>query len=286
MDILIRKIQRKGKDLVFKPNSKSGYKFTSESAQPCLTAFQKSCIKTKPQKDRKLGSFWTPNFCHIGSLMVQNGEVSLLDMLSDGGAVSMTDFNNYFPSKKYYWYNKAKPQNPAMETYFIGVRAAANILAHYYNLQKLGQIKEAGMLYKKYLKPLGLAKLLNEVDSNLLSDDDYIYPVTLSARNCVMKAQRASGLMATKNNPTNQDAETAVAINNEVITKRSNGNHDNNNKELGVEQQDSGFRPPKLKNMKRSEPIVDTTIEAEEEYMNEKTSKKNPNVLPKNIGDK
>ena len=286
MDILIRKIQRKGKALVFKPNSRSGYKFTSESAQPSLTAFQKSCIKIRPQKDRKLGSFWTPNFCYFGSLMVKNGEVSLQDMIAESDLVSMTDFNNYFPSKKYYWYDKAKPQNPAMETYFIGVRAAASVLAHYYNLQKLGQIKEAAILYKKYLMPLGLAKLLSDVDSNLLSDDDYIYPISLSARNCVMKANRTSTLVAKESGSHGISNTKTTTIDSEDNRVSYNKSITNKKEWVGDKGEDEGLRgitPPKARVQNYSDIVASTKID--NHNVSEKPSKKNPNILP-NIGEK
>lgn len=293
MDILIRKIQRKGRDIVFKPNSKSGYKFTSESAQPCLTSFQKSCIKTRSQKDRKLGSFWTPDFCYIGTLMVQNGEVSLSEMISDSGAVAMTDFNNYFPSKKHYWYDKAKPQNPAMETYFIGVRAAASVLAYYYNLQTAGEIKEAGVLYNKYLKPLGLARLLADADSNLLSEDDYIYPVNVSARNCIMKAVKTSILSANKNISDTYNKVNSMDKN----TKDDNvvGGYVN---AIKRESSYSDVEDDVIKTIKapiiRVQKISDSEISESEQVIEtevdtntivEKTSNKNPNKLPK-IGEK
>jgi hypothetical protein len=187
MDILIRKIQRKGKTLVFMPNSKSGYKFETEDAQPCLTEFQKSCIQTKAQKDRKLGSFWTPNFCCIGALMVQNGQANLSDMIGRGSSDSMTSFNNHFPDKNWYWYDKAKPENLAMLTYFIGVRAAASILAYYYNLLKTSKIKEAERLYKRHLLPLGMARLLVDADSNLVSDEDDLYMIEMSGKDYIIK---------------------------------------------------------------------------------------------------
>ena len=286
MDILIRKIQRKGRVIVFKPNSKSGYKFTSESAQPCLTAFQKSCIKTRSQKDRKLGSFWTPDFCYIGTLMVENGEVSLSDMISDSGTVTMTDFNNYFPSKKHYWYDKAKPQNPAMETYFIGVRAAANVLAYYCNLQTAGEIKEAAVLYKKYLKPLGLARLLADADSNLLSEDDYIYPIKLSARNCVMKAVKSSVLSTNEHttntynnvNPIYANAKDDSGVGNDVnAIKRELGHSDTDDDVIRT------IRAPVLKVQKISDKIIETDNDAH--LIVEKIGTKNPNKLPK-IGEK
>lgn len=170
------------------PNSKSGYKFTTEDAQPCLTDFQKSCIQTKAQKDRKLGSFWTPNFCCMGALMVQNGQANLSDMAGRGSSDSMTSFNSHFPDKNWYWYDKAKPENLAMLTYFIGVRTAASILAYYYNLLKTSRIKEAERLYKRHLLPLGMARLLVDADSNLVSDEDDLYMIEVSGKDYVIKA--------------------------------------------------------------------------------------------------
>lgn len=170
------------------PNSKSGYKFATEDAQPCLTDFQKSCIQTKAQKDRKLGSFWTPNFCCLGALMVQNRQANLSDMTGKGALDSITSFNSHFPDKNWYWYDKAKPENLAMLTYFIGVRAAASILAYYYNLLKTSKIKEAERLYKRHLLPLGMARLLVDADSNLVSDEDNLYMIEVSGKDYIIKA--------------------------------------------------------------------------------------------------
>lgn len=186
MDILVRKIQRNGDSLIFKPNSKSGFKFTEDYALPELTPFQKSCIQIKAQKDRKLGSFWTPNFCYIGMLLVEHGEVSLSNVLKDDGVASTEVFNNHFPEKKWYWYNKADEQNLAVQTYFMGVRAVGSLIAYYYGLQKTSRLREADVLYRQYLKPLGVAKILSQVDSKLVCGDDNVYIMELTNTDCLI----------------------------------------------------------------------------------------------------
>lgn len=199
MEIIIRKIDRKGNDLVFKPNSKSGFRFTEDYAQPNLTLFQKSCIQVKPQKDRKLGSFWTPNFCYLGMLLVEHGEVSLLNVIEEKNIASTEVFNSHFPEKKWYWYNKTDEQNLAVQTYFMGVRAVASLLSYYYELQKTSKLKEADVLYKQYLKPLGVAKILSQVDSNLLTADDNIYSMKLTSDDCTVVSGNANTAQRKKN---------------------------------------------------------------------------------------
>lgn len=282
MDIIIRKIHRKGRSLVFKPNSKSGYKFELENAQPCLTAFQKSCVQTKPQKDRRLGSFWTPNFCYIGSVIVKDGEVSLLDMISISNESPMTDFNNYFPSKKHYWYDKAKPQNPAMETYFIGVRAVASLLAHYYKLQKLGSIKEAALLYKKYLTPLGLARLLQDVDSSLLGDGDFLYPISLSNKDCVMKAHRDQPMSINDKvlvDQINSSSSSDFSLKEKHKRRKPKGDEVNGLQDL---DEIKNFTAPEIK--KGVDPM--NGFSGEWDANNDKEGKKTPFKLPNIMGDK
>lgn len=189
MEILIRQIARKGDSFRFKPHCKSGYKFNIEHAQPILTPFQEACIAIKPQNDRKLGSFWTPHFCYIGTLIAEQGQVSLKRMMSDNGDISLLSFNNNFPLKEFYFYKKARPHNLAVQTYFIGVRAVASLLSYYYDLQKTGHINEAALLYSKLLKPLGFGKLLADVDSTLVGSDDYNYIIDLSAKDCVIRSK-------------------------------------------------------------------------------------------------
>ena len=292
MDILIRKIQRRGKNLTFKPNSKGGYKFTEDSAQPCLTPFQKSCIQVKPQKDRKLGSFWTPDFCYIGTLMVQDGQASLQDMINDGGAVSMVDFNSYFPNKKWYWYNKASPQNMAMQTYFIGVRAAASILNYYYELQKQSRIKEANVLHERYLKPLGIAKLLADVDSNLLSTDDGLYSVNLTDGDCIIKSDKVKVVVKNSRNTVDTDIvsqtreeESKQLIGNNKTISRSNYNKEDDKVSIWDEpiEVPKGLRVPTIKPKSHDE-LNSNIVAINDINTEDSTTKKNPHTLPK-IGE-
>ena len=287
MDILIRKIQRKGKGFVFMPNSKSGYKFNTEDAQPRLTEFQKSCIQVKAQKDRKLGSFWTPNFCCIGALMVQNGEANLTDLLGRGSLESITSFNNHFPDKKWYWYDKAAPENLAMLTYFIGVRAAASILAYYYNLLKKSKIKEAEKLYKKHLVPLGIARLLIDADSNLVCDEDDLYMIKTSGKDCIIKADLSEKDKFNNNEEkepvkeiVNKPSQTVEEVKTEVkteITKNTSMVDD-----AGV----SGWEKP-ISMPKKAKPfIVNEAVKVDLEQDSRVSEdgvkpKKNPNKLPR-----
>lgn len=285
MNILIRKIERKGKTVVFKPNSKSGYKFSSDEAQPRLTSFQKACVQTKPQKDRRLGSFWTPNFCYIGMLIVQNGEANLADMTNANS--DMKGFNNHFPDKKHYWYDKAKPQNPAMETYFIGVRATASILGHYHNLQKLGEIKKASILYKKYLTPLGLAKLLADTDSSLLSEEDLIYSINLSSKGCVIQTNRDLYFnIESKPLESNNTITVENKTSNNGVVERKSKDIKNQNQDESTYNDDvfSGIKPPKVRIRSLSE-LSDTDIHGKPTD-NENQEKKNRPKLPNIKGEK
>ena len=233
MEIIVRKIDRKGDDLVFKPNSKSGFRFTEDYAQPNLTLFQKSCIQIKPQKDRKLGSFWTPHFCYLGMLLVEHGEVSLLNIIKGENLASTDVFNDHFPEKKWYWYNKTDEQNLAVQTYFMGVRAVASLLAYYYELQKTSKLKEADILYREYLRPLGVAKILSQVDSNLLTTDDNIYSMRLTNEDCTIVSGNVNTTHRRKSvvNPAkkNIDEISKPISNNEslVVDSNENGRSDN-----------------------------------------------------------
>lgn len=272
MEITIRKIQRKGKSLAFKPNARSGYLFTIDSAQPKLSDFQASLISIKPQRDRNYGSFWTPDFCYIGTLLAQYGQVSLLDMISDDGNISMLDFNNNFPEKKWYWYKKAKSQNIAMQTYFIGVRATASIITYYYQLQKASQIKEAEIFYEQYLMPLGVAKLLADADSSIVSDEDYLYEIVLSANDCIVKAKRVSSGIDKKNK---QPVKSNSVIEKKLVPKESF----DNKTDIGKKVESHSINLPSLKTRK---PNIDITNSAAEVSNAESTDRKiSPHKLPK-----
>lgn len=186
MEILLRKIQRKKDSFIFKPHSRGGFKLTEDLAQPNLTPFQASCIISETKKDRKLGSFSTPEFCYLGSLMISDKSVDLKDAFTNERWDIEEAFNSYFPQKKWYWYNKTQPQNLAVQTYFVGVRLVANIVAYYFQLQKTGQILEADNFYKNFIKPTGIERVLAHSNSSLITNDDFIYRIELDKLNCVI----------------------------------------------------------------------------------------------------
>lgn len=192
MEILLRKIQRKKDAFIFKPHSKGGFRFTVDLAQPSLTPFQSSCIINDSKKDKKLGSFSTPEFCFLGSLMVSDKSISLRDVFKKERLDVEEAFNAYFPEKKWYWYSKTEPHNLAVQTYFVGVRVVANIVAYYFQLQKTGQILEADSFYKNIIKPTGIERVLVNSDSSLITRDDFLYCVELSEANCVITANSIS----------------------------------------------------------------------------------------------
>lgn len=278
MDILVRKIQRKGDVIVFKPNSKSGYRFTEDYAQPNLTPFQKSCIQVKAQKDRKLGSFWTPNFCYLGMLLVEHGEVSLADIIK-GINVAPTDvFNKHFPEKKWYWYNKTDEQNLAVQTYFMGVRAVGSLLAYYYELQKTSKLKEADILYRQYLKPLGVAKILSQVDSNLACSDDNVYLMNLTSDDCLIMSADIHPKVKNKPMIASEAKRVKQAIDSGSKKESSKDeNLDSGQQSKPLELSSKRLDIPKITKQQKedSEDLAVVTTER---------SKKNPHIIPK-IGE-
>lgn len=282
MDILVRKIERRDGILVFKPNSKSGFKFTEEYAQPDLTAFQKSCIQVKAQKDRKLGSFWTPNFCYIGMLLVEHGEVSLINVLEGENIASTEVFNKHFPEKKWYWYNKADEQNLAVQTYFMGVRAVASLLAYYYELQKTSKLREADNLYRRYLKPLGIAKILSQVDSKLACSEDIVYLTKLTDKDCLIISADINYDAAVK-----KSVKSRQVVVKEIVAEKTSEDakselknssyEDIDNLDSNVDHQDARLEVPKISRF-TSEASIATATEDKDK------SKRTPYKLPK-IGD-
>lgn len=292
MDILVRKIQRNGDSLIFKPNSKSGFKFTEDYATPELTPFQKSCIQIKAQKDRKLGSFWTPNFCYIGMLLVEHGEVSLLSVLNDDGVASTEVFNSHFPEKKWYWYNKADEQNLAVQTYFMGVRAVGSLIAYYYGLQKTSRLREADVLYRQYLKPLGVAKILSQVDSNLVCGDDNVYIMELTNSDCIiMSDDIKQELHPRKPKSSKNEARKIKVLVDEVDQNKAGSeadlNHVTNTRRVESNTKNDDDYVYDEKPTKFDIPKINSVLEdrGDEEAMTTKDrSKKPPHKLPK-IGE-
>lgn len=178
MDIIIRKIGDRSGRFMFLPNAKSGFRFADDSAEPKLSPFQRSCLQTSPQKNKKQGCFWTPSFCYIGMLVAKDGGFALDEMLSVSSE-HVKGFNKHFPNRNWYWYSKPKRQNIAVQTFFAGVRVASGLIVCYYDLMRVGRVTDANRLYKNYLEPTGLARLLDTSDSELITDADRTHKLVI-----------------------------------------------------------------------------------------------------------
>ena len=188
MDIIIRKIGDKNNRFVFLPNAKSGFRFSEDLAEPVLSPFQQSCIQLAPQKSKKKGCFWTPNFCYVGTLVAKEGGF-LLDELLKSNRDNIKEFNKHFPSKNWYWYNKAKRQNIAVQTFFAGVRAVSAIIVCYYDLMRVGRVADAHKLYEKHLRTSGIARLLETSNSQLITDVDRTHNLLIEDGNFILVAK-------------------------------------------------------------------------------------------------
>ena len=198
MDIIIRKIGDKNNQFVFLPNAKSGFRFSEDFGEPKLSPFQKSCLQLSPQKSKKNGCFWTPNFCYVGMLAADVGGFSLDEILNINEE-SVKGFNKHFPRKNWYWYSKAKRQNIAVQTFFAGVRVVSGLIVCYYDLMRVGRVSDAHRLYERYLVPTGIARLLETSDSELITEVDRTHNLLMDVGQFVLEAKdEYSVVVATK----------------------------------------------------------------------------------------